>query len=301
MGGGAANGWELAVDVVQEAEVFVSFVRWRCKRDSNSSCGQGIQNHNWMKQLIFVAFVALFPFSQVLGETEIEMKEYSASLVNKFKSLPAKEAFEFWMQNQEPTQASNEILRFSLENDRIGFLQLLFENRSTYSYVIDFVEEMPPSDRRDKMVILMLRWDCQVFWHNEVVENDDDFSHPIVLDNAIEPFVGVIRKYLPALEVDETLFSTKEKRMKLAADLEDAMGGWDSKYRGERPKKRNELSEAAAANSANSSKVTKQPTDSHASSWSTSQPKSILRWAWMAGLLLVGSLLWMLSSKRKRS
>jgi hypothetical protein len=89
--------------------------------------------------------------------------------------------------------------------------------------------------------------------------------------------------------------------MKLAADLEDAMGGWDSKYRGERPKKRNELSEAAAAKSANSSEVTKQPTDSHASSWSTSQPKSILRWAWMAGLLLVGSLLWMLSSKRKYS
>jgi hypothetical protein len=231
-----------------------------------------------MKQLMFVAFVALVPFSQVLGETEIEMKEYSESLVNEFKSLSAKEAFEFWKEHQEPTQANHEMLRFSLENDRFDFLKLMFEDHVTNSYVIDSVKEMPPSEKRDKMVIAMLRWDCMVFWHGEVPESDDFYAYGVILDNAVEPFVGVIRKHLPHVEINEKLFSTKEKRMKLAADLENAMSDGSSTQRGERPKKRNELPEAVETQTSANQEGAKQSTVSKTSQQPTPKPTSVLRW-----------------------
>jgi hypothetical protein len=270
-------------------------------------------NHNQMKIFSTIALVAVLTMVSIFGRTETEsgsgIKQYSESLIKRFEVLPDREAFQLWQNSLDPVAAGNGMIDSSLENKRIGILKLFFDDEVGCDALLRALSKMPESVDKDLLVVMMLRWDSRSFWQNEELQKD--ISNPLSGDwsagsglprpNAIEPFVGLIRKYLPHVGINEKLFSTKEKRMKLAADLENAMSGGSPTHRGERPKKRNELPEAVETQTSANQESSKQPAVSKTSPQSTLQSTSFLRWAWVAGLLMVGSLLWMLSKKRKCS
>lgn len=181
-------------------------------------------------------------FSIASGQTEAEseVKRFSNSLIKRFESLPDKNAFELWRESRDPIIAGVGMIDSAVKNERLDFLNRVFVERGDSFYLIDAVAKLPASDKRDKLTIMMLRSESQ-FWPDENAQPIYNGSRPGVTANSVEPFVGVIGKYFPALPIDEELFSKRSNRLKLAADLESAMAREDIKNgtHTERPKRRN--------------------------------------------------------------
>jgi hypothetical protein len=238
-------------------------------------------------------------FSVASGQTaeEIEVKLFSDSLIKRFESLPDKDAFELWLESRDPIIAGIGMIDSAVKNERLDFLNRVFGDRGEYSYLINAVDKLPDSVKRDKLTIMMLRWESP-FWPDENAEPIYDGSRPGVTPNSVEPFVGVIVKYFPALLIDDELLSSKAKRFKLATALEVAMDKVGPSPQAERPKKRTEQQETPQAFPYNNRKH--PDSELAAENVTFSKPEAALaqRLTWGAGFFVIASLLWMLARMR---
>lgn len=258
------------------------------------------QNHDFMKIYILTILAAILAISHSFGKPEPEdaVSLFADSQIKKFESLPDREAFDLWLDSHDPVAASTIMMESALRNGRMGFLELLFKNSDEYNYLIDAVAKMPNSINKDKIVIMMLRWQSP-FWQDENTEPIYNGSRPAAHTNAIEPFVGTIGKYLPSMSIEEKSFSTKLKRFKIAADLDAAMGNASSTPQVERPIKRKIQQQTPQSSSAKDSKDTEL---THAAQ-DTKVPKTQTVWThrltWGVSLMVFVGLLWMLFNKLK--
>ena len=194
-----------------------------------------------MKLQLLLIFSIAFSLQDASSDQskEEDIKRFSDALIKRFEFIPDEKAFEFWRESRDPITAGIGMMESAILNDRIGFLKRVFDEPGDYLYLIDAVKNMPASDKRDKLVIMMLRW-TSPFWKSETIDVERDGSRGFELENAVEPFAGVVSNYLPTLLVNEDLFETKEKRLELASDLELAMRKETEVIDDERPKKRTE-------------------------------------------------------------
>lgn len=238
-------------------------------------------------------------FSIASGQTEaeIEVKRFSESLIKRFESLSDKDAFELWLESRDPIITGIGMIDSALKNERLDFLNRVFGEHGEYSSLIDAVDKFPDSVIRDKLTIMMLRWESP-FWPDENAEPVYNGSRAGLISNSIEPFVGVVGKYFPALTIDEELYSSKAKRLKLAADLEVAMDNVGSTPKAERPKKRTEQQGIPQVFSYNQGK---HP-DSELAIKDITSSKPEAAWAqrmtWGVSFFVIASLIWMLVRMR---
>ena len=142
------------------------------------------------------------------------------SELEKFAALPAADALHLYRNSNGEPEIQKEMMRAALRDKRMDLIALLFNSYPEFHDVISCLNEIPDSAFKDEVVVTLLRTQS-TFWKEE---------HPIeygsrgaVFDNAVEPFVGTIGRLLPAVSVDEKLFSTKASRLKLVTDLEEAI------------------------------------------------------------------------------
>jgi hypothetical protein len=120
--------------------------------------------------------------------------------------------------NSTPSEAKlRELALRALDSKRMELISLCFKNEHTAYHLRDGVAAMPDSINRDRLVLMMLKSDSP-FWGSDAFRQ----VGPVVLGSIKEPFVSVIKKYLPQLEIDERLFETRGARESLAIDVEKA-------------------------------------------------------------------------------
>ena len=157
---------------------------------------------------IIGAFLTL----QIFGQTIAERAQ--------MKALPAVKVWELYVENAEHPKVRAEIFDAMFKDERIDVITFFFYQYYTLDNILEAVVRLPDSEYKNKIVLTLLRG-SSAFWLNE--DPVYDGSRGATYNNAVEPFVGVIRKYLPETVIDEKLFSTKAGRLKLAADIESAM------------------------------------------------------------------------------
>lgn len=263
---------------------------------------QDTRNRSIMKEFAIIGIAMALAVAATFGQIGIgtEVERFSALLVKQFETLPDNEAFNLWQNSQDPVSASEEMLDSALENERLDLLKRIFEQRYGFSALLDAVNRMPVSESRDTIVTMMLRWDSPAFWQDE--DRQKQIIDPLAADwsagrgvstpNAIDPFVGTIGEYLPTLSIKESLFSTKEKRLKLANELEAAMHHSPSPSSA-RPDKRSmgrnlPLVPASNANIGSKGSATNRSVPPESG---VSHP---IQFLWAASLVVLGSLSWWL-------
>ena len=181
-------------------------------------------------RLLFAGGLVLFSCLAVAKEPNQEDAQRLERLCNShlasFEALPDSDAFQFLKDHFDPAVAFDRMLASAISNKRYGVLQPFFADASCYHRLLAATTEMPDTRTKDELVINMLRWECPWFWKPDVLPDVSfDMSRALHLTRktAIEPFVGVISKYLPALSINEDLLATKAKRAKLADQLQAEM------------------------------------------------------------------------------
>jgi len=111
-------------------------------------------------------------------------------------------------------------MRAALRDKRMDLLTLMFKDHPSFLDLIRGLNEIPNSAFKDEVVVMMLQTESG-FWKSE--EPISNGSRGVSFENAIDPFAGVIAKHLPAITINEELFSTKANRGKLAAELKGAI------------------------------------------------------------------------------
>lgn len=244
--------------------------------------------------MVMISAISLIrAFGQSVHESEV--RRFSESLVKRFESLPDKEAFDFWKQHGDPVQASIGMVNSAIENERTDFLKMLFGQRYGDSYLIEAVKEMPSSEKRHDLVIMMLRWPSS-FWAVEDRDTIHNGSTPGAPDNVIEPFVGTIESLLPTLSINQDLFSTKENRVKLANQLEVAKSHPPSPH-AERPAKRPPAKAIPLTSGPNGNSGMKGANAKVYSSSPESENPRSFHSIWVAVIVTFGCLSWWLFRK----
>lgn len=144
--------------------------------------------------------------------------------VTEFENAPTDKALLLFLDSNEPPERSVKMMRSTLHNKRYDLLSLIFKEHQGFIKALDAIIELSDSSIKDESVLVLLRTDS-AFWYRPPPPMESDVSRSAQFDNAVEPFVGVINKYLPGLAIDEELFSTKTKRLDLADELGDKMNG----------------------------------------------------------------------------
>ena len=176
--------------------------------------GPAIPNHNFMKIFIVTPLIILFAILNIFAQPEANME--------RFEKLSSQEALDLYMDSNEPPRLQSNMIRSAFRNKRTDLITMLFKRHPSFNELFKILNEMPGSDYKNSIVVIMLRTDSG-FWYRPAPPLAYDGFRGVEFENAIEPFVGVIGKYLPSLPINQELFATKENRMKLAGDLEVAM------------------------------------------------------------------------------
>jgi len=170
-----------------------------------------------MKAFIVRTLAAALMLSNAFAQTDPRIQQFDA--------LPSNQALELYRDTGEPPGLRMEMMRAALRDKRMDLLTMLFKDFPSFFDLFMGLNEMPNSEFKDKVVVMMLRTESR-FWKREKPVHNG--SRGVVLDNAIEPFVKVVSRLLPAVTIDENLFSTKKERLKLAAELEESMARKDT-------------------------------------------------------------------------
>ncbi|MGL4401325.1 MAG: hypothetical protein ACRCXD_15780 [Luteolibacter sp.] len=189
-----------------------------------------------MKHYFQIALLGAFYTLQIFAQPIPEFENIN--------DLSADKVWEIYVENVEHPKVKAKILSLMFENERIDIAKPFFKEPYTRSGFFRAISELADSAYKNKIVLSMLREDS-VFWPDEGPVYDGSRGASAV--NAVEPFVGVIRQYLPDTTIDEKLFSTKAGRLKLAVDLEAAMAKSEPDVMEEAPptEKNSELSPPA--------------------------------------------------------
>ncbi|MGL4401326.1 MAG: hypothetical protein ACRCXD_15785 [Luteolibacter sp.] len=165
-----------------------------------------------MKHYFQIAMLGAFSTLQIFALSIPEPEQ--------LKVLPADKVWDLYLNSIEYPRIREKILNSIFENERVDIVMPYFREYYDDSFFLGEIVALPHSGYKNRIVLVMLRMDSG-FWRYEGPLYDG--SRGTVSVNAVEPFVGVIRRYLPDIIIDEKLFSTKAGRLKLAADLETAM------------------------------------------------------------------------------
>lgn len=151
---------------------------------------------------------------------------------DQLKVLPADKVWELYLNSIEYPKIRATILNSIFENERVDIVMPYFREYYDDSFFLGKIVALPHSGYKNRIVLAMLRMDSG-FWRYEGPLYDGSYGASSI--NAVEPFVGVIRRYLPDTIIDEKLFSTKAGRLKLAADLQTAMAKSEPGFKEQSP------------------------------------------------------------------
>ena len=208
----------------------------------------------------------------------------------ELKTLPADKVWDLYLESVEYPDARAEILNSIFENERIDIIRPFF-TKYYDSQFKEFIIALPDSGYKNRIVLEMLRLDSP-FWYRLPPPLEADGSRGVTYNNAVEPLVGVIQRYLPEVLINEELFSTKAGRLKLAADLENAMLNPKSGTHDERSQKRNRQREEDSlfeVDGKTQASLTSEPSRSI----SPEKPKHWWHWVFILFALVgIGGVLW---------
>ncbi len=228
----------------------------------------------------------------------INARSQQDSQVTEFENTSTDKALLLFLGSNEPPERSIQMMRSAVRNERYDLLSLIFKEHNGFSKALDALQELSESSIKDKSVLVLLRTDS-AFWYRPPPPFESDLSRGVQFDNAIEPFVGVIKKYLPSLAINEELFSTKTKRLKLAAQLEAKINGEVSTTMAKRPERRalpSDNSEIASEDgSTKGVPITQSPNDKKSSAPS----KRVSVFALALATLVFVTLIWMIIKKKR--
>lgn len=113
--------------------------------------------------------------------------------------------------------AVHEFISDVLQSKRADLIALCFENPNTCLQVVTAAKKLPDSIDRDRLVLFMLKTPSP-YWPRE----------PHLVGSAAvagldQPFIDVLRKYLPDLKLHARLLSTSVERNEIASALEQAI------------------------------------------------------------------------------
>ncbi len=111
-------------------------------------------------------------------------------------------------------------VRAAVSSQRHDLVKTCFENQYSWRSTQAAIAALPESSQREALTILMLK-STSHFWPAEELL---DGSFPILKPLMDEPFASLIRRLLPGHPLDDDAISTHQKRLKLGADLEMALG-----------------------------------------------------------------------------
>ena len=103
---------------------------------------------------------------------------------------------------------------------RTELVMACFHNKHAFYLTPVAIAELPESPQRDAWTILMLKSPSH-FWPTEGIDDAPRLIPKNVMD---EPFASLVRRLLPGHPIGDDAVSTKQKRLKLAAELEEALG-----------------------------------------------------------------------------
>jgi len=103
----------------------------------------------------------------------------------------------------------------ALRAKRMDLIELCFKNPLTMWNIRDGVVALASSPFKEQVVLMMLTSESP-FW----APDGHSFQSPLELGRMREPFVSVIKKYMPDVKLSEDLLKTRSARLKLAADIE---------------------------------------------------------------------------------
>lgn len=111
----------------------------------------------------------------------------------------------------------SQILEESLKSGRIDLIQVCFANLRTSSETEQAILEMPDGELKQRATIMMLRTPNHLQWPPDVPPLNSDIRRPPLMR---EPFVSIISKLLPHVELNENWLKYQAGRARLANDME---------------------------------------------------------------------------------
>ena len=150
---------------------------------------------------------------------QLNAQEPSLPSVDEFLTSSPEKADQI-LNSPTGTYQRNIFVRAAVASGKTELMLACFQNKYSFYLTPKAIAALPNSPKRDEWTILMLKTPSH-FWPEEAIH---DGSGPIEKDVMDEPFAGLVRRLLPGHPIGDAAVSTTEKRLKLAGELEAALG-----------------------------------------------------------------------------
>lgn len=135
-------------------------------------------------------------------------------VAKRFEDMKLEEAQKA-IDTSEGEQSKLDFADAALRAKRMDLIELCFKSPLTMWNIRDGVVALASSPFKEKVVLMMLTSESP-FW----APDGPSFQSPLEFGRMREPFVSVIRKYLPDVKLSEDSLKTRSARLKLATDIE---------------------------------------------------------------------------------
>jgi len=120
-----------------------------------------------------------------------------------------------------------QMLEVSLNEERLDLAEWFFKTLHIYpDHYRSKAIEVPDGNFKDRLTMMMLRTDS-IYWPPEIKKNpggvDPEGSPRPYEDYLEEPFLSTVAKYFPNMTLTGEIMNSKKERLRLAADIENAM------------------------------------------------------------------------------
>ena len=162
-----------------------------------------------MKSRFPITILTLLLAVNLYAQPDHIRKNFESASLEKAESM---------INSAEGQQPLDDFAATALQSRRIDLITLCFENQYTMLKIFERIKELPDSSYKDRLVLMMIGSNSP-FWPS---------NKPWILSQVPgqvmeEPFISVIKKYLPALPIEESLIDSHAARQKLAVELKDAI------------------------------------------------------------------------------
>lgn len=155
-------------------------------------------------------FVYLIIFALAHADNEIDFASVSSAKLS--------ELLDATLRVDHGPEIRRQIVSNALLTKRLDLIEVCFSNPMTLQDTFDAIVKMPNDDLRQRATIMMLRTPSNL-WPSERASFTNGIEHKVM----IEPFVSVIPKLLPNVQLNENWLKYQVGRTRLADDMEAAL------------------------------------------------------------------------------
>jgi hypothetical protein len=217
----------------------------------------------------------------VLIGIQLNAQEPSLPSVEEFLNSSPERAYQI-LNTPTGGQQIDTYVRAAVASGRTDLVMACFKNPSSWNFALSAIAELPESPQRDEWTILMLKSPSSL-WPCEEIHDGSGLIPKDVMD---EPFVSLVRRLLPGHPTSGEAVFTTEKRLKLAAELETALGKNRSSQNTQSFPPGDAVVEHPSATTSSPASTPQPPPQ---------QPKAATSWLMWVGILgaMIGLLYWL--------